>query len=387
MEKKRILLLGSTGSIGRQTLDVISRNPELFDVVGLAAGSNADTLREQALAMECQCLGLGLAPAAERLREELTEIGTSGGVEVFRGAAGLVEMVGACRPDLVVGAISGFSGLPSILAALEAGISVALANKEPLVAAGELVTRTAEKSGADIIPIDSELSAIFQCLKGERRADIKRIMLTASGGPFAELSAEELRSVTAEQALAHPTWRMGRKVTIDSATLANKGFEIFEMRWLFGVSFPQVEVVVHHQSIIHSLVEFCDTSILAQMGRPDMRVAIQYALTHPQRVVSSIETLDLAQSRPLTFAEPDVEKFPCLRLAREAGEAGGGYPVVLVGADEAAVELFLNGHIRFVDIPARIERALDAHDGTAPEGLDDIGELNDWAYRYVTELG
>lgn len=386
MEKKRVLLLGSTGSIGTQTLDVMSRNPELFDVVGLAAGRNVETLSEQALATRCECLGIGFAPAAERLRGEFADVGDFANVEVFAGAEGLVEMVEACRPDLVVGAISGFSGLPSILAALEAGINVALANKEPLVAAGELVTTTAEASGAEIIPIDSELSAIFQCLRGESRADIRRIMLTASGGPFAQVPAAELASVTPEQALAHPTWRMGRKVTIDSATLANKGFEIFEMRWLFGVSFSQVQVVVHHQSIIHSLVEFCDTSVLAQVGRPDMRVAIQYALTHPQRIPSSIETLDIVASCPLTFAEPDIEKFPCLRLAREAGEAGGGYPVVLTGADEAAVELFLNGRIRFVDIPVRIEKALDAHDGTTPKGLDDIRNLNDWAYQYVTEL-
>ena len=203
---------------------------------------------------------------------------------------------------------------------------------------------------------------------------------------IADLRAEELSRVTPQQALAHPTWQMGPKVTVDSATLMNKGFEVFELKWLFDLEFDQIQVVVHHQSIIHSLVEFCDTSILAQIGRPDMRVPIQYALTHPQRTPSTIEALDLVEGRPPTFAEPDVEKFPCLRLAREAGEAGGGYPVVLTGADEAAVELFLNGMIRFVDIPARIERALDAHDGTAPNRLDEIRDLNDWAYEYVTEL-
>ncbi len=378
MGRKRILLLGSTGSIGTQTLDVVERHRQLFEVVGLAARADLQTLADQAEQTGARCLGLSNESAAEKL------CGLMQGVEVFAGPAGLVEMIAACEPDLVVGAISGFAGLPSLIAALEAGVNVALANKEPLVAAGELVMDAARRGGAEVIPIDSELSAIFQCLKGEERKDIARIMLTASGGPFANVPAEKLGEVTAEQALAHPNWRMGKKVTIDSATLANKGFEIFETRWLFGVSFDQVQVVVHHQSIIHSLVEFCDTSVIAQVGRPDMRVPIQYALSYPERLGSDLKPLDMVEAGPLTFAEPDTEKFPCLRLAREAGEAGGGYPVVLAGADEAAVALFLEGRIRFTDIPRCIEGALSAFDGNPAHTLEEIERLNDWAFEYVT---
>ncbi len=380
MDKRRILLLGSTGSIGIQTLDVVSCHPESFEIAGLAAGSDFNTLAEQAVATGAEYLGLADTSAAGKLRDRFPD------ARVFAGADGLVEMVSAVEPDLVVGAISGFAGLPSVLAALEAGINVALANKEPLVAAGALVMETARRSGAEVIPIDSELSAIFQCIEGECKAAITRILLTASGGPFATLPAEQLAEVTPEQALAHPNWKMGRKVTIDSATLANKGFEIFEVRWLFGVSFEQVQVVVHHQSIIHSLVEFCDTSVIAQLGWPDMRVPIQYALSYPQRLPAPLKPLDLAAAGPFTFAEPDAEKFPCLRLARQAAQAGAGYPVVLTGADEAAVQLFLAGRIRFTDIPVFVERALEAHDGTPADNLQDIQRLNDWAYEYVSEM-
>ena len=380
MDKRRILLLGSTGSVGTQTLDVVSCHPERFEVAGLAAGSDFDTLAEQAATTGASYLGLADTSAASKLRDKLPD------ARVFAGPDGLVEMVSAVEPDLVVGAISGFAGLPSVLAALEAGINVALANKEPLVAAGELVMDTARRGGAEVIPIDSELSAIFQCLQGESQAAIARILLTASGGPFATLPAEQLAEVTPEQALAHPNWTMGPKVTIDSATLANKGFEIFEVRWLFGVSFEQVQVVVHHQSIIHSLVEFCDTSVIAQLGWPDMRVPIQYALSYPQRLPAPLKPLDLVAAGPFTFAEPDAENFPCLRLARQAAEAGGGYPVVLTGADEGAVQLFLAGRIRFTDIPACIERALEAYDGTPADKLQDIQRLNDWAYQYVSEM-
>ncbi len=379
MDKSRILLLGSTGSIGIQTLEVMSCHPECFEVAGLAAGSDFNTLAEQAAATGAGYLGLADTSAAGRLRDRLPD------ARVFAGPDGLVEMVSAVEPDLVVGAISGFAGLPCVLAALEAGINVALANKEPLVAAGALVMQTARRSGAEVIPIDSELSAIFQCLQGESQAAVARILLTASGGPFATLPAEELAEVTPEQALAHPNWKMGPKVTVDSATLANKGFEIFEVRWLFGVSFRQVQVVVHHQSMIHSLVEFCDTSVIAQLGWPDMRVPIQYALSYPQRLRAPLEPLDLVAAGPFTFAEPDAENFPCLRLARQAAEAGAGYPAVLTGADEAAVQLFLAGRIRFTDIPVCVERALEAHDGAPADTLHDIQRLNDWAYQYVTE--
>lgn len=379
MSRKRILLLGSTGSIGTQTLDVISRHSDRFCVVGLAAGSNADAVSEQAARFDVQHVGLADAVQASRLQTE------NSSVEVFGGADGLVEMVHAVAPDLVVGAISGFAGLPSILAALELGINVALANKEPLVAAGELIMTTAERTGAEVIPIDSELSAILQCLAGEKRSDISRVLLTASGGPFAKLPPEQLSQVTPQQALAHPNWKMGQKVTIDSATLANKGFEVFEVRWLFDVSFDRIEVVVHHQSVIHSLVEFSDTSVIAQLGWPDMRVPIQYALSYPDRLASDLKPLDLTKTSPLTFAAPDTDRFPCLQLAYEAGRAGGGYPVVLTGADETAVRLFLQERIGFAEIAGCIEQALEAFDGQTVTGLDEIEEVNDWAVRFVTE--
>lgn len=379
MPPKRILILGSTGSIGTQTLDVIRHHAEDFEVVGLAAGSNVETLAEQAHEFGVRTLGLAYADAAGRLGDDHPA------ATVFVGPDGLVEMISATSPDLVVGAISGFDGLPSTIAALEAGIDVALANKEPLVAAGQFVMEGARRGGAEVIPIDSELSAIFQCLRGEKREDIARILLTASGGPFAKLPPEQLRAVTAQRALAHPTWRMGRKVTIDSATLANKGFEMFEVRWLFDVSFDRVQVVVHHQSIIHSLVEFRDRSVIAQMGRPDMRVPIQFALTYPERMDADVPALDLAQTGSLTFAEPDTGSFPCLRLAMEAGRAGGGYPAVLVGADQAAVDLFLDDHIGFTDIPRLVGAALDAYDGTCPTSLDDVVTVNNWGHTYVKD--
>jgi len=263
---------------------------------------------------------------------------------------------------------------------------VALANKEPLVMAGGVITALAERHGARLLPVDSELSAIFQCLPGSPRQAVERILLTASGGPFAGLSREELGQVTPEQALQHPTWKMGPKVTIDSATLANKGFEIFEVKWLFGVEFRQIEVVVHHQSIVHSLVQFADSSVIAQLGWPDMRTPIQYALLYPERVKNDLPRLDLAQASPLTFAAPDEEKFPCLRLARQAAEAGGGYPAVLAGADEVAVELFLQHAIGFLGISDLIERSLDAYPGGDVRSLEEALVADQWARRHVREL-
>jgi 1-deoxy-D-xylulose-5-phosphate reductoisomerase len=285
--------------------------------------------------------------------------------------------------DLVVGAVSGLAGLAPLLAALEAGHDVALANKEPLVAAGQLVTETADRCGAKLIPIDSEISAVFQALRGEDRATIERLLLTASGGPFASFTTEQLAAVTPAQALHHPTWRMGRKVTVDSATLANKGFELFELHWLFGVPFDRIEVVVHHQSIVHSAVEFWDGSVIAQMGLPDMRTAIQHALLHPHRAPNRLPRLDLAAMGQLTFARPDVERFPCLRLAHEAGNAGETYPAVLNGADEEAVGLFLEGKIGFLGIPRAIEAALDAHEPASVTSWADILHVDAWARKHV----
>jgi 1-deoxy-D-xylulose-5-phosphate reductoisomerase len=374
---KRILILGSTGSIGRQTLDIVAAHPERLQVVGLAAGAQADVLVQQARDFQVPMICLDDPAAADRARAELPE------AAVLSGSEGLAQLIRDCGADLAVGAISGGAGLVPLVTALKLGMDVALANKEPLVMAGELVTSLADRHGARLLPVDSELSAIFQCLQGQQREGIERILLTASGGPFARLPREELAAVTAEQALNHPTWRMGRKVTIDSATLANKGFEVFETKWLFGVEFKQIEVVVHHQSIIHSLVEFQDSSVLAQLGLPDMRTPIQYALFYPERVKNTLPRLDLTQVQSLTFAEPNTANFPCLRLARQAAESGGGYPAVLNGADEAAVELFLQGRIGFLDIPDRIERALNAYPGGNVRSIDEALAADEWGKQHV----
>ena len=374
---KRILILGSTGSIGRQTLDIVAAHPERLQVVGLAAGAQADVLVQQVREFKVSLVCLADAQAAAQAQAELPES------IVLCGAEGLGQLIRDCRADLVVGAISGGAGLVPLVTALKLGMDVALANKEPLVMAGDLVMALADRHGARLLPVDSELSAIFQCLQGQPREGIERILLTASGGPFAKLPREQLAAVTAEQALNHPTWRMGRKVTIDSATLANKGFEVFETKWLFGVEFKQIEVVVHHQSIIHSLVEFQDSSVLAQLGLPDMRTPIQYALFYPERVKNTLPRLELPQVQSLTFAEPNTANFPCLQLARQAAEAGGGYPAVLNGADEAAVDLFLKGQIGFLDIPDRIERALNAFPGGSVRSIDDALAADEWGKKHV----
>jgi 1-deoxy-D-xylulose-5-phosphate reductoisomerase len=374
---KRILILGSTGSIGRQTLDIVAAHPERLQVVGLAAGGQADVLVQQARDFKVSLLCLADPQAAALAQAELPDS------MVLCGAEGLGQLIRDCGADLAVGAISGGAGLLPLVTALKLGMDVALANKEPLVMAGDLVTALADRHGARLLPVDSELSAIFQCLQGQPREAIERILLTASGGPFAKLPREQLAAVTAEQALNHPTWRMGRKVTIDSATLANKGFEVFETKWLFGVEFKQIDVVVHHQSIIHSLVEFQDSSVLAQLGLPDMRTPIQYALFYPERVKNTLPRLDLPQAQSLTFAEPNTTNFPCLQLARQAAEAGGGYPAVLNGADEAAVDLFLQGLIGFLDIPDRIERALNAYPGGNVRSIDDALVADEWGKKHV----
>lgn len=375
---KRILVLGSTGSIGRQTLEVVRHHPQRLQVVGLAAGSNAELLAQQANDFQVRQVALAEVAAAERLG--------GGPLEVFAGVEGLCALVAACEPDLVVGAISGIAGLRPLLRALEAGVDCALANKEPLVAAGAVVTATARRTGAALLPVDSELSAIFQCLRGERVEEVERIILTASGGPFARLSAAELAAVTPQQALSHPTWRMGPKVTIDSATLANKGFEVFETIWLFGVSVEQVEVLVHHQSIIHSLVQFRDSAVIAQLGLPDMRVPIQFALLYPERVPNDLPRLCLAEVGSLTFAPPDTERFPCLRLAFEAAEAGDSYPAVLNAADEVAVQGFLDERISFVRIPEIIERTLAAHEPFKLTSLADVERADTWARQFAAGL-
>lgn len=376
--RKRIAILGSTGSIGEQTLDMVRAHADRLEVVALAAGRNAERLAEQAEEFNVDLLAVASEDAAGEL--EAT------GSRVLTGQDGICELVEASGADLVIGAISGVAGLRPLMVALEGGIDCALANKEPLVAAGALVTAAARHSGAELLPIDSEISAIFQCMRGEQASEVERILLTASGGPFSGLSAEELAQVTAERALDHPTWRMGRKVTIDSATLANKGFEVFEVHWMFNVDVRKIDVVVHHQSIIHSMVQFEDGSVIAQMGPPDMRMPIQFAIFYPERVRNELPRMSLPEIGSLTFAEPDTERFPCLRLAFSAARAGRSYPAVLNAADEVAVDAFLDGKIEFMRIPELIERALEKHHAFAIDTLGDVEEADAWARGYVAGL-
>lgn len=352
---KRIAILGSTGSIGRSTLDVVRRYPDRFRVVALAAGARWELLRDQARELRPRVVAVADLKAARSLRADLDPA-----VELVTGpdAARIVaEMDGV---DLVVSGLVGIAGLDSTLAALERGTAVALANKEVLVVAGELVMDAARRAGGRLFPLDSELCAIHQCLLGNRERQVRRVILTASGGPFRRLPAADFDAIRPEDALNHPTWDMGRKITVDSATLMNKGLEIIETRWYFDLPYERIEVVVHPQSLIHSMVEFVDHSVMAQISEPDMRLPIQYALTFPERMASCLPPFDPVRSGRLTFEEPDLERFPCLRLAREAGEAGGTAPAVLNAANEVAVEAFLAGDIPFPGIPEVIEECLEA---------------------------
>jgi 1-deoxy-D-xylulose-5-phosphate reductoisomerase len=361
---RRITVLGSTGSIGRSTLAVAARLPG-YRVVGLAAGRDVETVCRQAKACGARYVALADEAAAREARRRL---GRS--VEVLAGPEGVVEAASRPDADVVVSAIVGSAGLAPTLAAVRRGARVAIANKETLVAGGELVTREAERSGAVLVPVDSEHSAIFQCLAGQEPGAARRLVLTASGGPFRKRTS--LERVTVREALRHPTWRMGRKITIDSATLMNKGLEIIEARWLFGIPVERIEVLIHPQSIVHSLVELRDGSVLAQLGWPDMKLPIQVALAWPSRGPATGPWLDLARARTLSFEPPDPKRFPCLARAREAAEAGGAAPVVLNAANEVAVQAFLERRIPFTGIPAVIEAALAAFKPRGPKTLEEI---------------
>ena len=353
----QVAVLGSTGSIGRQTLEVISALPHRFGVIGLAAGRNTALLAEQ------------IKQFQPRFIHSQDNIPPTGAKYDFLS---LEEMATHPKVDIVVMATSGKWGLKPTLAAVKAGKRLALANKESLVMAGQIITREAEQSQALIIPVDSEHSAIWQCLEGERQK-AARIILTASGGPFRSYSPTRLAKVTPEQALKHPSWRMGQKVTIDSATLMNKGLEVIEARWLFDMPLDSIKILIHPQSIIHSMVEFADGSVKAQLGVPDMRLPIQYALTYPERLENTaLPRLDWAKIKEFNFEPPDFDRFPCLKLAVEAGRKGGTYPAALCAADETAVELFLSRHIKFTDIARLVERALDGHKSTAQPTLEEI---------------
>ena len=345
---RRILIVGSTGSIGTQALDVVRRNPEL-ELVGLAAASSWQPLLEQAAAHAVGRVALADPDAAARASEHSQ-------VEVLAGPEGLVELITDTDCDLVLNALVGSAGLGPTVAALGEGIDLALANKESLVVGGELVTTLAEATGAALLPVDSEHSALFQLIEGEPPGTVDRLVLTASGGPFR--GRTDLESVTREEALAHPTWDMGGKITIDSATLMNKGLELIEAHHLFGVAYDSIDVVVHPQSIVHALIHLNDGASLAHLGYPDMRVPISYALNHPDRADVPVRTLDLADVGTLTFEPPDLDSFPCLRLAREAAEAGGTAPCILNAANEVAVHAFLAGDLSFTGIPRVIESTL-----------------------------
>jgi len=361
---KTVTVLGATGSIGRRTLDLVTAFPERFRVGGLAArGSDVALVAEQVRRHRPDAVAL-LDPAAiDRLARELS----APCPELLSGARGVEALAGDVPSDIVVSALVGAAGLVPTLAAIRAGRTIALANKETLVMAGALMTAAARERGVRLLPVDSEHSAIFQCLDGAPPGHVRRLVLTASGGPFRGWSREALEGVTAEQALRHPTWRMGAKITIDSATLMNKGLEVIEAHWLFGVPFAGIDVIVHPQSIVHSMVEFVDRSVLAQLGAPDMGIPILYAMTYPDRLPCPAPALDLARVGTLTFEPPDEDAFPCLRLARQAGQAGGAAPLVLNAANEVAVAGFLDGRVRFTDIPRLIGDALAAH-GSAPAG-------------------
>ena len=371
---KQLAILGSTGSIGRQTLQVVRSLPHRFQIVGLAAGKNIDLLAEQInefrprfVYHQATRTGVHLANAEYELLS-------------------LEDIASHPQVDTVVIATSGKSGLLATLAAVKAGKSIALSNKESLVMAGEIITNEAKLSATQILPVDSEHSAIWQCLNGETQP-ASQLILTASGGPFRHYSTAQLDGVTVQQALKHPSWQMGEKVTIDSATLMNKGFEIIEARWLFNMSFDSIKVIIHPQSIIHSMVEFIDGSIKAQLGYPDMRLPIQYALSYPERLPNpELPRLDWSNIKELTFEQPDFDRFPCLRLAIEAGRKGGTNPAVLCAADEVAVELFLSQAIKFTDIAHLVERALEEHKAIAQPTLEEITVADGWARDRVLKL-
>jgi 1-deoxy-D-xylulose-5-phosphate reductoisomerase len=374
MGSKNLAVLGSTGSIGRQTLEVVRAFPERFRITGLAAGKNVDLLAEQIKEFKPRFVHYEDRKGQAQLPDGEYNL------------LSLEEIAGHPEVDVVVIATSGKSGLTPTLAGVRAGKDIALANKESLVMAGEIITTEAKHNGSQILPIDSEHSAIWQCLNGETQP-VTRIILTASGGPFHHYSSARLEGVTVEQALGHPSWQMGRKVTIDSATLMNKGLEVIEAHWLFDIPFENISVLIHPQSIVHSMVEFIDGSVKAQLSYPDMRLPIQYALSYPSRLANlQLPRLDWSRVNQLTFEEPDFDTFPCLRLAIEAGRKGGTYPAVVCAADEAAVELFLSQRIKFVDIATYVEKVLERHQASSHPTLDEIMAADAWARERVFNI-
>ena len=382
-------MLGSTGSIGKQALEVVGWFPDRFKLVGLATNKDIELLEEQVAAH-----GVPFAAVADlAAAREFGWRSRGSGVICLPGPVGMKELASLPDADLILVAVSGIAGLVPTLEAISSGKTVALANKETLVAGGSLVMSAAESRGVQVIPVDSEHSAIHQCLMRDEKLEVRggtshipvaRLIITGSGGPFHGMTGDQLRDVTPEQALRHPTWQMGAKITIDSATLMNKGLEVIEARWLFDVDYPDIEVLIHPQSIVHGLVAYQDGAVIAQLGRPDMRVPIQYALMFPERIANRLEPLDLAGAAQLTFAKPDLETFHCLALAIEAGKAGGTMPAVLNAANEVAVMAFLQGKIPFLSIAEVVEGTMSRHDAIPSPGLDEILNADGWA-RQVAE--
>lgn len=378
--KKRIVVLGSTGSIGENTLRIVEKLEDRFEIVGLAAQQNVDRILEQARDFQVSTIAVADPHAAARCVDQ-----AGSETRVLSGESGVEELAAMPDVDIVVAAIVGMAGLRPTLAAISEGTDVALATKEVLVSAGHVVMRACEKHGAQLLPVDSEPSALFQCLAGKDITRVKRMILTASGGPFAGRDDVDFDTVSVSEALNHPNWDMGKKVTIDSATLMNKGLETMEVCWLFGVPVEAVDVIIHKQSIIHSMVEFVDGNILAQMSLPDMRFAIQYALTYPNRADGELPPLPFADLGALHFCAPDVDRFPCLGLARHAAFVGGSMPAVLNAANEVAVDRFINQKISFADIWRIVERVMNEHNPDQSPDLDAVVEADVWARRKAEE--
>ena len=376
---KKIAILGSTGSNGTQTLDVVREHSDELQVVALAAGSNKERLKEQIKEFHPKLVSLSDEKKAQELKEELA----GEQVEVVCGMEGLIEVAGADSADVVVTAVVGMMGILPTMEAIKKGKDIALANKETLVTAGHLIIPMAKEYGVSILPVDSEHSAIFQSLQGEPKAALDKILLTASGGPFRGKSAEFLETVTLEDALNHPNWSMGPKITIDSSTMVNKGLEVMEAKWLFGVDYSQIEVVIQPQSIIHSMVQYVDGAIIAQLGTPDMRVPIEYALFYPERRSLSGDRLDFSKLSQITFEKPDYKVFRGLSLAIEAGKTGGTMPTVFNAANERAVAKFLKGEIKYTDIVRSIEKCMDAHKVSAHPDLEEILATEQWVYSIL----
>jgi 1-deoxy-D-xylulose-5-phosphate reductoisomerase len=372
---KRISILGSTGSIGRSTLSVVEQFPGRFRVVALAAGNNIDLLEEQVRRFSPAVVSVSGEAQAGLLKKRLGDVN----VRIFSGLEGMIRVAAADDADITVSAIVGTAGLVPTMAAIRAGKQVALANKEVLVTAGELVMAESRSRGAALFPVDSEHSAIFQCLHAGANKDVRRLILTASGGPFRTYSRKDLEAVTPAQALKHPNWSMGKKITIDSATLMNKGLEVIEARWLFGIPPEKIKVLVHPQSIVHSMVEYQDGAVVAQLGMPDMKGPISYALTYPERLADVSPALDLARVGALTFEEPDTDRFPCLAYAFDALKAGGTMPAVLSAANEVAVGYFLEEKIAYGDIARVIRSTMDAHTQTPVRTVEDALKADLWA--------